>query len=259
MKKSINGKRKKNKNVLIFIVLFLFVCYICTFLFVFNRNYTFIESAFKNVASKVNEFFINKAYSINNYSNNFINAKIKYLQTENNNLRKALDLETTNESYLIAEVVNHSSKTWFNKISINKGYDNGVEKDFAVVNELGLIGFVSKVSKNQSEVKLITSVNEDDVLSVLIQTQSEDVYGIITSYDSKKGLFKVEDITSKVSIKTGDNVVLTGFDNEMYKGIYVGYVVKEETTSYGLTKTVWIKPGVDFNDLMFVGIVTVEE
>lgn len=255
MKKSINGKRKRHKNAWLFVLIFLFVFLTGIYLSVSKRDYTFIESAFKSFASSVNEFFIDKTYDVSNPLNKLANAKIKYLKSENNQLRSILNLKEEKESYIIAEVVNHSSLTWFNKVSINKGYDDNVVKDLAVVNESGLIGFVSKVSKNQSEVKLITSVSEDDMLSVLIQTSSADAYGMITSYDNKSGFFKVEDVTSKDEIKKGDSVVLSGFDNASYKGIYVGEVVSYKTDRYGLTKTVLVKPMVDFNNLLFVGVV----
>ena len=252
MRKSINGKRKTDKNILIFIVLFIFIIYIS------NRKYLFIENAFKNVSTKINEFFIDKVYSTKNYSNKMINSKIKYLQDENNDLRKALDFKEKNENFLIAEVVNHTSKTWFNKVSINKGYNSNIKKDSLVVNENGLVGFIGKVSKNQSEVKLITSVSDDNMLSVFVEAQGEAASGMLSYYDNKSDLFKVESITSKAEIKKGDSVVLSGFDNPLYKGIYVGAVVKEETDNYGLSRTVWVKSDVNFNDLMFLGVYLTE-
>lgn len=259
MKKSINGKRRRsNKNILIFIVVFIFVIYISVLLTVSNRKYLFLESAFKNASAKINEFFIDKVYSTKNYSNKMINSKIKYLQDENNDLRKALDFKKRNENYLIAEVVNHTSKTWFNKVSINKGYNSNIKKDSLVVNENGLVGFIGKVSKNQSEVKLITSVSDDNMLSVFVEAQGEAASGMLSYYDNKSDLFKVESITSKAEIKKGDCVVLSGFDNPLYKGIYVGAVVKEETDDYGLSRTVWVKSDVNFNDLMFLGVYLTE-
>ena len=258
MRKSINGKRRTNKNILIFIVLFIFIIYISLLLTISNRKYLFIENAFKNVSTKINEFFIDKVYSTKNYSNKMINSKIKYLQDENNDLRKALDFKEKNENFLIAEVVNHTSKTWFNKVSINKGYNSNIKKDSLVVNENGLVGFIGKVSKNQSEVKLITSVSDDNMLSVFVEAKNEAASGMLSYYDNKSDLFKVESITSKAEIKKGDCVVLSGFDNPLYKGIYVGAVVKEETDNYGLSRTVWVKSDVNFNDLMFLGVYLTE-
>ena len=75
---------------------------------------------------------------------------------------------------------------------------------------------------------------------------------MLSEYDAKNNLFKISDVSNQSKIKTGDNVILSGYDNEFYKGIYVGKVIKEQTVDYGLSKDVWIKQDVNYDDLMFV-------
>ena len=59
--------------------------------------------------------------------------------------------------------------------------------------------------------------------------------------------------TTKDQITSGKSQTLTlsGYQNN-YKGIYIGYVKKQENSDYGLTKTVWVKSNVNFNDIMYV-------
>lgn len=255
MKKRLNGKIKKDKRKIItLIVILVFLLYICLALIVSNRKYLYIESVFKNISSSVNEFFINNAYSKKGFSNNIINSKVKYLEKENNKLRDALALSNEKQDYITAEIVNHTSKTWFDKVQINVGYKDNVLKDLPVINSEGLIGFVSKTSKNTSEIRLLTSVNDDGLLSVMIETKDGAIAGVLSDYDVKKGLFKISDVTNKNNVLAGDRVVLSGYDNELYKGIYVGRVVKEENSNYGLSRTIWVESSVNFDDLLFVAL-----
>ncbi len=259
MKKRLNGKIKKGKRKLItLIVVLIFLLYFCLTLVVSDRKYLYIESIFKNISSSINEFFINNAYSKKGFSNNIINSKVKYLENENSKLKDALALKNEKQSYVIAQIVNHTSKTWFDTVQINVGYNDNVVKDLPVINSEGLVGFVSKTTKSTSEIKLLTSVNDESLLSVMIETKEGVIAGVLSSYDVKKGLFKISDVTNKNNVLAGDSVVLSGYDNDLYKGIYVGRVVKEENSNYGLSRTIWVESSVNFDDLLFVALPTYE-
>ena len=235
MKKMINGKVESTKRKIMFVIVALiFLLYFCLVMVLSNRKYTFIEKVFKEASSYVNTFFIDNSYSKYQYSNNVVNSKIKYLQKENSKLKEALELKSANVNYVTTQVVNHNTKSWFNTIGINKGYKSNIKKDDPVISSDGLIGFISKTTNNTSEVKLLTTVNENDMLSVLIETESGPVAGLLSDYDAKKRLFKITSVTSKNEILAGNSVVLSGYDKENYKGIYVGRVVKEETCTDGL-------------------------
>lgn len=253
MKKRLNGNKKVfNKKIITFIVVFIFLFYFSLTLVLSERKYLFLESMFKTISSNINEYFINKVYSNKNISSNIINSKVKYLEKENNNLKEMMDIKSKNTNSVVSEVVNHNSKLWFNKITINKGYDSKIKNDLPVINELGLVGFITKTGKKVSEVTLLTNINKGNLLSVFIETDNGSVAGMLSEYDAKNNLFKISDVSNQSKIKTGDNVILSGYDNEFYKGIYVGKVIKEQTVDYGLSKDVWIKQDVNYDDLMFV-------
>lgn len=260
MRKELNGKiNKTKKKIIMLVVILIFLLYFCLTLTLSERRYLYIEKIFKSISSSVNSFFINNAYSNSDFSSNIISSRINYLQKENNNLRKINELKQKNHDYVVAEIVNHTSKTWFNKVTINAGFDNYIKKDLPVINEEGLIGFVSKTGKKISEVKLLTSFNKDNMISVFVETEGGSIAGMLSDYDEKKNLFKVSDITNKNEIKVGTSVVLSGYDNEAYKGIYIGKVVKEEPSNYGLSRTIWVESSVNFDDLMFVLVPTLKE
>lgn len=253
MKKNINFKANFiSKNTLIVIVASIFLFFICSTLALFDRKYFYVESTFKSISSNINKYFINKMYSDSSFNDNLTTEKISALENENNDLRSMLNLKSNNEEYVIAEVINHTSKIWFNKLEISKGYLEGIKKGMPVINEKGLIGFVGKTSKNISEVKLLTNINENDMISVLINVDGKEVSGILKEYDNKKGMFKITDCLSKDIIKQGSKVVLSGYGNETYKGIYIGEVKDEQISNYGLSKTLWVESEVNFDDILFV-------
>lgn len=256
MKRMINVSNNiKLKRIITIIVVFIFVIYISLVLVLSNRKYLYIESIFKSLSSKINTFFIDNCYSVNNNSNNLVSSKINYLEKENESLRKELALKSQKVNYVSSEIVNHIGKTWFDSVVINKGYKDNIKKDQPVVTSDGLAGFVLKTAKNISEVRLLTSYYKKRLVPVIINSSEGEVAGILSNYDVKEELFEITDVTSKTPIYTGDKVVLAGYENNSYKGIYVGEVVKEENSNYGLSRTILVKSSINFNDLLFVSVV----
>lgn len=257
MSKKIN-KRIKNNNkklALKIIVVIIFLYFITSFLVLSKREYLYIEKGFKTISSKVNDYFIKKIYSNDNFSDDVLSTKYEYLQKENDALKQILELKKENENYVVAEVTNMASKYFFGKITVNKGSKDGIKRDSPVISYAGLIGFVSKTSKYISEIDLLTNVSENNMISVLIENEGDKISGVLSDYDSKNNLFKITDVMSKKEIKSDSKVILSGYNNDLYKGIYVGKVVKEESSNYGLSKVVWVKSDVDFDDILYTIII----
>lgn len=252
MKKNINYNNSKiKKNVLITIVSILFFVYISLTISFIERDYFIFEDIFKSTSSYLNTFFINSFYKNSVNMNNIINQEVKLLQKENEDLRRSISFKKKSNQFIIAEVVNQKNLYWNNKLEINKG-KMYVSKNSAILTDKGLVGFVSKVGNNISEVSLITGVNEDNMLSVKINNNGNEINGILKKYDKKNNLFIVGDIISNEKINKGDSVVLSGYENSTYKGIYVGSVVKQKKDESTLTKTLYVKSDVDFYNLLYL-------
>lgn len=258
MKRKINIKNRLfNKNLVVGIITTMFLFFICTCLALSSRNYIFIENGFKKISSSISALFINHFYSNNYLKENITSSKITYLQKENNSLKNMLNLKENNENYIISEVINHTSRIWFNTLELSKGYDDGINKGMPVITEKGLVGFIGKTSKNISEVKLLTNITESDMISVLIENENEFLTGILKGYDVNKKMFKITDCLSKNTIKQGSRVILSGYGNAAFKGIYIGAVVDDEVSNHGLSKTIWVKTDVNFDDILFVAVLKV--
>jgi len=255
MKKKINFHGyKKSKQVLIIIICSVFLIYISIFLAEYNRNYIISEKLLKNISSTLNSYVINKTYSKSKFNKDVLSSKVAYLQKENAGLRRILNLSNENSNYVISEVVNRVASSYLNKVDIAKGYKDDIKKGSAVINEDGLVGFVNSVSKNVSEVNLITGISDGSNIPVSIKIGDKYISGILNNYDSKKNLFEVTGLLSSYEIEEGAIVLLSEYNNTN-KGIYIGKVKKQKTTNFGLNKTIWVKSDVDFNNILFVAVV----
>lgn len=192
---------------------------------------------------------------------NLIHSEKEELEREVKNLKKTLELNKTlsESSYLNATVVNRNLGYWYNTITIDKGSYNGVEKDMPVIISEGLIGKVTKVTNFNSTVKLITSDDVNNKISVKIKVGDKFVYGLLSGYDKKKKTFMIEGISDITEIPKGANVTTTGMGDSFPSGILVGTVKGVKTDNFDLAKTVEVKSSADYDDLSFVTVLKRKE
>ena len=201
-----------------------------------------------------------------NKNNNILETsidRIDSIEAENIELRR--QLETLKEElninytlsdyeYLNATVVSRNVGYWHNKITINKGTYNGVEKDMVVISSKGLIGKVIKTSTFTSDVRLITTSDTSNKISVHISNGDNNLYGLINSYDYNKNVLELEGISNTKDVNIGDYVYTSGLGGVSPTGILIGIVEEITTDSYDLAKIIKVKPSADFNDINYVSI-----
>ena len=185
-----------------------------------------------------------------------IKAKNLELADEVDKLSKMLELNQTlsKDSYLNATVINRNLGYWYNTVTIDKGSKNGVEVDMPVVVSEGLIGKVSKVTNFNSTVKVLTSDDVNNKISVKIDVDSKNVYGLLSGYNKETGNFIVEGIADNTEIKKDSFVMTTGMGDIFPSGILVGKVSSITTDNFDLAKTVEVKSDVNFDDIRYVTI-----
>ncbi len=250
-------KKENNtyKNILV-----IFMCIIIFFISVFlmntNRKYTYLENMFKYVNKNINDFFIDNMYITNRVSNNVITAKIKSLERENNNLRKLVSIKEKNINCTNAKIINHKFLLSFFKVDIDAGIKKGVSLKMPVINDEGLVGFISKLGNDVSEVSLLSSIKDNSSLIVQIDNKNDNIKGLLNRYDKKKNLLIVNNVDSKYNIKKGDVVTLSNYmNNDSYTNLYIGKVKYFKESNHGLTKALYVTPGVNFNNIYFVCVV----
>lgn len=276
------GRKKQSiskKNILILIIiLIILLLIIFSFTLKEDRKLSKAESLLKDgliYSEKIITYPFNyikenikeyKKLKDVNKNNNILETsidRIDSIEAENIELRR--QLETLKEElninytlsdyeYLNATVVSRNVGYWHNKITINKGTYNGVEKDMVVISSKGLIGKVIKTSTFTSDVRLITTSDTSNKISVHISNGDNNLYGLINSYDYNKNVLELEGISNTKDVNIGDYVYTSGLGGVFPTGILIGIVEEITTDSYDLAKIIKVKPSADFNDINYVSI-----
>ena len=158
-------------------------------------------------------------------SNSFRDSIIASLKSEIQELKELNNVKTTLSDFTIinATVISRNREYWFNTLTINKGKIDGLEEDMAVIDSNGLIGKIVNLRDYTSDVKLITTNDVTNKMSVVIKNKGENVYGILNGYDYQKDLLKVI-IYDKVDVYEKMKVETTGMGGVYPEGILVGEV-----------------------------------
>ena len=212
----------KKEIIKLFIILIFFIFIDLVVLPKKNTTYNLISettltSREKNLEEKQTE--LKNAYQLNS----FLDYKIEY-------------------SKVLFKDIYHLNK----EMTIYKGKNNGVKKDNLIINNEGLVGIVNKVNNNSSFIDLL--YNENISLSVKIK----DNYGILKCRDNE---LIIEGIDNKANIQVGD--LVTTSDISIYpENIHIGKIKEITYDKYEIEKLVTISPAVDFDNIMYVGILT---
>lgn len=260
-------KTKKNNKLLTISIVLLSIILIFISLFL-TRQPTSIEVFFKDLASFTNKVFMYPFTALNTDKN--IDQSESYLIQKNVNeslekeieeLKDVLDLNKTLTEFtpVNATILSRNKSYWFNTISIDKGKKSGLKKNMAVITKNGLVGKITKVYTNSSEVKLITADDVNYKVSVSIKCNDKDIYAILNGYDQKRNLLKVVWVDKTANIEKNSQVVTSGLGEQFPAGIYIGTVEKVESDKYNLSQTLYIKTNQDFNNIHYVTVLKEKE
>ena len=276
------GKKRRNipkKYVLIgIIILVIIILIILSFTLKEDRKLNPAESFLKDalsytekvvtypfnyISGKINEYNKLKDVSKENDVLETSIDRIDSIETENMELRRQIeelkkelniDYTLTDYEYLNATVVSRNVGFWYNTITIDKGTYNGVEKDMVVINSKGLIGRIIKTSTFTSDVRLITTSETNNKISVHVSNGDNNLYGLINNYDYSDNLLEVEGISNTKDVNVGDSVYTSGLGGVFPSGILIGSVSEITTDSYDLAKIIRVTPSADFSDINYVSI-----
>ena len=218
---------------------------------------------FNYLADKIDDYNKLKSVSKDNDILETSIDRIESIEAENIELRRQLEkmkeelnIEYTlsDYEYLNATVISRNIGYWYNIITIDKGSYNGVEKDMVVINSKGLIGRVIRVSTFSSDVRLITTSDTNNKISVHLTNGDYDLYGLINNYDYNGNFLEIEGISNTKDVNIGDYVYTSGVGGVFPSGILVGIVTEISTDSYDLAKIIKATPSADFTDINYVSI-----
>ena len=277
--------RKKNTNkyplryiILVVIIFFLLLMAICSYTLKTDRKLNVVESLIRDTITGVSKvFYIPINYVVNLFDDfNELNnvkkendllrnelTKIDSINTQNIELKRQLKMlqeelnieySLTDYEYLNATITSRNIGFWYNTITIDKGSYNGVREDMIVINSKGLIGRVVSTTNFTSSVKLITTNDTNNKLSVLVTNSDYSLYGLLYNYNIEDGVLEVEGISNTEIVNINDLVYTSGMGGIFPSGILIGTVSAIDTDAYGLSKIIKVKPAVDFSSLNYVTV-----
>lgn len=194
----------------------------------------------------------------------FLRKNNEVLVKENANLRNKLEklsalqhdslskssLPVLHYFYTSAHIVRSSTTRQYNYLTIDKGKNQGINKDMGVIGDEGIVGIVLASSSNFSTV--IPVINRDFRLSVKIKRN--DFSGILQWAGEDYRQADLNEIPYHASLMEGDSIVTSGFSAVFPEGIFVG-TIHNFTMKEGNFYHIKVDLGTDFQRLFHVNVI----
>ncbi|MBP5608239.1 MAG: rod shape-determining protein MreC [Lachnospiraceae bacterium] len=184
------------------------------------------------------------------------NAQLIQDGYELSELRRLYELDNSYSEYekTGATIIAAGSGNRFNSFIIDKGREDGIEKDMNVIAGSGLVGIVADTGRNWSRVNTIIS-NGTNVSAAVLHSGDN----LIVSGDMElmqQGRIRFSQLFDKdENVHPGDKIVTSNISDKYLPGILIGYVASVDMDSNQLTYSGQITPVVDFEHLGYVLII----
>lgn len=195
-----------------------------------------------------------------------LQERIGELMEENNRLQEeGYELERLRELYLLdkdylqyekvaARVIAKDSGNWFQVFRIDKGSKDGIKVNMNVMAGGGLIGIITDVGANYATVRAIID-DSSNVSAMSMRTGDTcNVSGNLTLY--QEGRLGIDHIRKTDDIQDGDKIVTSNISDVFLPGILIGYATDITIDSNNVTKSGYIVPVAEFDNLQEVLIIT---
>ena len=180
-------------------------------------------------------------------------AEAESLLEENARLHEMLDLD---ESYatmdrITASVIARPPGNWKWAVEIDKGANDGIEEDMAVMDPDGLVGKIIRVQDDTATVLLLI----DPQAGASARIEGEEWTGTIRGNGSDQAL-SLEFVDTEADVSVGDQVVTSAYNRGIFPpNIPIGRVASVGGQQADTEQDIDIEPWVDFTTLDFVQII----
>jgi rod shape-determining protein MreC len=174
---------------------------------------------------------------------------------ESQQLQKLLDFKNRNVmrfTLLGARVVSRSPSDWYSTLVVDRGSEDGVEKDMAVVSDAGLVGRVDAVWPHTADILLL--LDEEGAAGAMISESGTQ--GVIEGSKDDPGMLQMIDLPYDAKPVAGQTVMTSGLGGIFPGDIPIGKVLKFDTGGSGLDQYALVQPDVDFDRIEDVFIIT---
>lgn len=171
------------------------------------------------------------------------NSITNELLIENERLRDLLGFKKLQPlNSVTAQVIGMESSPSSRTVTIDKGSENGINKDMAVITSAGIVGKVHAVLPGTAKIILLT--DPGSTLAVRVQRNREE--GLL---EGKLARCALKYVSFYADIQEGDLLVTSGLDGIYPKGLPVAKVFKVTKHEASAFQTVVAEPAVSFSRL----------
>jgi len=159
--------------------------------------------------------------------------QLEALKEENNQLRRLLEAqERLPRKSVFAEILYAARDPFSRKVVIDKGAQSGIAAGQPVIDDVGVIGQVTRVYLLMSEVTLLSDKDQAIPLQVLRNGLRAVAYG-----GAEGGMLDLRFMAANADIKNGDTLVTSGIDGTYPPGLPVATVARiERDAAYAFAK-----------------------
>ena len=226
------------------------LCIIISCIFIFNNDSNFI----KNTKSKSvdtfsflyapfnwldNQLFLNKKLEVLSSENlklNLENQVLKVHETENKRYREFLNFKKRdNYIFMGADVISKGVSSNMSSVVIDRGLEDFVKINSPVLSSRGVVGKITSVSANSSEVQLISDVN----FRLSVKIVPDEVEGILRWI--RDDICEINEIKKISDIEIGDVVVTSNLSIYFPPNLPIGEVISIFEKSDSSNRTVRLK------------------
>ncbi|MBA4314190.1 MAG: rod shape-determining protein MreC [Alcaligenaceae bacterium] len=165
--------------------------------------------------------------------------ELETLRQENEKLRKLMNVGNTLKvkRSILSEIVSDARDPFSRKIIIGKGLIQGVKEGMPVIDELGLLGQVTRAFPSRAEVSLITDKEQIIPVENLRNGIRSVAYGGLDG-----GLIELRFMAANADIENNDLLVTSGLDGVYPRGIPVARVIRVERNSRYAFASIFCEP-----------------
>ena len=184
-----------------------------------------------------------------------LQADLEVLKEENAWLRDFLEVKNHNTTFEFtdATVVGKNSSSAHSTLTLNKGSLHGIAEGMVVITGQGVVGRVTEVGLNTSEVLCVTDISSS--IGALVERSA--MIGIIEGYYENECRFLYTTGFADISdISVGDVIISSGSGSIYPYGLKIGTVTDITIDDASRSVIATVKSAVDFESISRVMIIT---
>jgi rod shape-determining protein MreC len=187
------------------------------------------------------------------------NQILSDMQAENHKLREALDYRGHSDFRLVpAQIIARDASTWWSTVTINRGFEDGVDDGsmggipMTIITDEGLVGKMMTAGKNESKVVLVT--DENCKIGAYVEgTREKGIVSGVRVQEGGKPELQMNFLSRNANLKPGQGVYTQGVGAVFPPGLLIGKVKSFKARE--LDGQAIIEPKVDFSTLADVFVI----